>query len=231
MKNYNLIQWVERELNDGVLFDYDLADIQIDYLLDDSRLKAYVSGRRCGKQTVIESDLLYQVTHNTNEHFLIVAQYDSTVRLMRSEIKRFLTIKGLYHREIRNGKCIQLNNGCVIDFYITAGKTIDDFEIFNRGRSYKSIYIDEAGYVTFLPEMIESILPTLFAGNGTLNMLGTPKPGNPDFAYALLNYNFSIYRANAYNVHPDIADEMSQDYKSVLSETGYATEFLGRFTR
>ena len=230
MKNYNLIQWVERELNDGVLFNYDLADIQIDYLLDDSRLKAYVSGRRCGKQTIIESDVLYQATHNANEHFLIIAKYESSLRLMRSEIKRFLTIKSLYDGESRSGKTIHLTNGCIIEFYTMSNKTIVDFNSFNRGRSFKAVYIDEAGYIDFLPEIIDSILPTLFAGNGTLNLLGTPKPGDAKFAFSLLNHNFSIYRANVYNIHEyDIASGIAQEFSAVLSDDQYDSQVLGKF--
>ena len=147
---------------------------QLSFVLDPSRFKIALCGRRAGKTVGIAFDLLDTALNMPNAVILYVTLNRASAKKILwpdiTRINRERELGGIVNHSELN---IKFPNGSII--YLTGAKDQTEIEKF-RGLAIKKIVIDEAGsFKRYLTEMIEEVLiPALFDHNGTLMLIGTP---------------------------------------------------------
>ncbi len=181
-----------------------------------------ISGRKCGKSTVVAIMAAQTALNNKNEFILIGSGVIDQAQLLFRKVKEYIFAKAkteIVGRPTLN--FIELKNGSKI-FCVPIGDTGDSM----RGYSATMIIIDEAALV---PDRAwEAIEPVISVTKGRIVLLSTPQGKSGFFYKASVNKSYFTRQISARNC-PRHSKEFLDQKEAELSPVAFATEYLGEF--
>ncbi len=181
-----------------------------------------VSGRQCGKTTVISILAAQEALRNPNQFILIgsgvIDQAEHLFRKIRDYIEAEYKDKIVGRPTLH---FLELTNGSKI-LCVPIGDTGDSM----RGYSATLIIIDEAAIV---PDRAwEAIEPVISVTKGRTVLLSTPQGKSGFFYKASINEHYFTRQVSARNC-PRHTQEFLDRKESEISKVAFATEYLGEF--
>ena len=182
-----------------------------------------VSGRQCGKSTVVSILAAKTALENPNEFILIGSGVIDQAEHLFRKIKDYMFAK---HKDKIEGKVtmhfMQLKNGSKI-FCVPIGDTGDSM----RGYTATMIIIDEAALV---PDRAwDAIEPVISATKGRVILLSTPKFKKGFFYKASLDKTNYIVKTISARSCPRHTKDFLDRKQSEKSAVVFAQEYLGEF--
>ncbi len=181
-----------------------------------------ISGRQCGKSTVVSILAARTALENPNQYILIGAKDLDQGELLFWKIKEYIwqnnpkEIKGrptLFFMELKNGSKIIV-------------KAVGDTGDGMRGPTATMLILDEAAFV---PERAWiSIEPVISVAKGRTVLLSTPQGKKGFFYRASLDKDFLVKTISARDC-PRHTKKFLDKKQSELSPVAFATEYLGEF--
>lgn len=230
----------ERRLNESIaIYDNDKTNItssikfephekQKEVMLNNSRFRVIVAGRRSGKTTLARYLILAHAIEHSENVCLWVSPYN---RICKRDYRKVLREAGKYDLvEYKNDSehIIELKNSSTIEFY--SSDNIKNLV----GEGYNFMVVDECGFVGD-NAWFESLRPSLSDKKGKALLIGTPK-GKGNWFHEMYisgidcNKDISSFRFSSYdNTHLiDIQNEI-EDAKRMLPEKVFNQEYEAEF--
>lgn len=191
-------------------------------VLEQKKHTCIVSGRQCGKSTVISILAAQTALKIPNSYILIGAYVIDQTELLFWKIKDYIETK---HAKQVVGRMtlhfLQLKNGSKI-----ICKAIGDTGAGMRGPTATMVIIDEAAFVPDRAWI--AIEPVISVAKGRIILLSTPQGKKGFFYEASINPDFYVKTISARNC-PRHTKKFLDQKEAELSPIAFATEYLGEF--
>lgn len=181
-----------------------------------------VSGRQCGKSTVVSILTAETAVKSPNEFILIGSGVIDQAELLFRKIKTYMNEK---HKKMIKGRTtlgfMELTNGSKI-----LCVPIGDTGASMRGYTATLVVIDEAALV---PDRAwEAIEPVISVSKGRVVLLSTPQGKQGFFYNAYKNEEYFVKQVSARDC-PRHSKEFLDAKQEELTPVAFATEYLGEF--
>lgn len=181
-----------------------------------------ISGRQCGKSTIVSILAAETAIKNPNQYILIGAYVIDQTELLFWKIKDYMHVK--HEKQIKGRPTLhfmELKNGSKI-----ICKAIGDTGAGMRGPTATMIIIDEAAFVPDRAWI--AIEPIISVSKGRTVLLSTPQGKKGFFYEASINPDYFVKIVSARNC-PRHTKEFLDKKEAELSPVAFATEYLGEF--
>ena len=197
---------------------------QVDYL--NTKENCFLlTGRQCGKSTIMSIKAGELAVHNSNQDILIVAYTEKQAYELFSKTLNYLEARYGYAlclgREKPTKHEIRLKNNSIIRCH-ACGQTGSGL----RGFSLTQLFIDEAAPMN--REIFTSLMPALSVTGGKVDISSTPRGKEGFFYECSLRDDFKKFYVSAEDC-PRHKKEFLEQQRKTMSELEYAQEYLAVF--
>lgn len=205
---------------------------QVQMIRDNSLKKVYRCGRRTGKTESMVVEALFSACTKRNYRVLLVTPYENQVRLMFLRLNELMTssplLKSMVTSMTKNPYKMEFSNGSLIMGF-TTGASSGGGAASIRGQAADLIIMDECDYMSDAD--FDSVL--MIAGERPdirVIMSSTPTGKRGNFYKCCTDKSTGYvehYHPSTHN--PNWNDAMEAEFRSILSEQGYAHEVMAEF--
>lgn len=231
LTSLNPVAWAEREF--GIKLDW----YQREMILCTAQWRTVRGGRRIGKSTVLEVEVLYSCYTKDGKdvdryEILIVCPYEVQVKKIFDDlimlINRSSRLKGSVKRSTKGPYEIEFHNGAVIRGF-SSGKKGGARSDKIRSQGANKIYFDETDFMA--DQDIETILAVMGSQKDTSVWMSTTPTGGRTKFWLLCTDKKLRYKEFHYisAESPRWADSVERMLKSIYSPGGFLREFLADF--
>lgn len=207
-------------MKDRYTIEYNKSQSEI--IVDNSRFKALICGRRYGKSTIAEGIMKINASEGDKEILYIATTYGQAKKIMLNRLLNGIPKSWLKKRPLIS-QIMEFNFTNGSNIYLAGGK---NYEVF-RGMEFDLVVIDEVADQK--PEMwFEVLRPALADRKGSAVFLGTPKGKNNWFYDLTLNKTIKTFHRTSIDGGRISEDEIEL-LKLELDERTYRQEILAEF--
>lgn len=225
------IKWADVEF--GLKLDWYQQEI----LLCTSQWKAVRGGRRIGKSTDLEVEILFSMFTKDGKdidryEILVVCPYEVQVKKIFDDlimlINRSPRLRGSMKRSSKSPWEIEFHNGAVVRGFSSGKKTGARSDKIRSQGAHK-IYFDETDFMA--DEDIETILAVMGSQKDTSVWMSTTPTGARSKFWMLCTDKKLRYKEFHYisSESPRWADSVERQLKAIYSPGGFLREFLAEF--
>lgn len=199
---------------------------QKDFMDNDSKRKAFVSGRQVGKSRTAAWYALWKAITYSGSEILITAKAQRQSMELFNQVKKEIRMSDMTKEQwgvARDTRTqIEFQNGSRI-VCLPVGQ--DGSNI--RGYGTDLVIVDEAAFIK--DEIFQEVLaPMLAVGDGTFILLSTPF-GKKGFLYEKFNDDDWYKKQVPSSANPLIEDKFIEEQRQQLTSTQFKQEILGQF--
>ncbi len=194
---------------------------QEEVLKSTSMYLCIISGRQCGKSTVVSILAAETAINSPGEFIIIGAHVIEQAEILFRKIKAYMEAK--HQKEIKKAtlQFMELKNGSIIICI-----PIGDAGSSMRGYTATMIIIDEAALIH--DRAWEAIEPIISVTKGKVILLSTPQSKKGFFYKAFINEDYQNFHISARDC-PRHTKEFLDRKESEMSPVAFGQEYLGEF--